>query len=152
MKKFLILLLICNFCIAQNSADPKGATPVEKSEVPTLIIEKFTKEFPRVQPSWMREGDNFKAVFENQETHLPQSVIYDRNGNVIRRETQLDELSAPGAINEFYNKNFPGEKLNTWEAEDNSGVKTYYTKRSTEVIRFDKDGKLLRDEQKIQPK
>ena len=144
MKKillFAILLLNINFSIAQEGKTPGGDnTPSPSGQIPSLIVEKFNREYPGVSGSWTTDGENFKVEFTDPQSHLGHIIVYDRNGDVIRRESELDGPKNPNAINEYYKKNFPGEDIKTWSVEEKNGDRSYYAKRKEELLRFNKDG------------
>jgi hypothetical protein len=145
MKKFwsLLLLLVVSAIQAQQAPGEslKGNIPVKNPEVPAPVLEKFTREFPSAQADWSLDGENYKAAFTNPDTRLKQIVIYDRKGNVVRRESELDKMSTPGALNEYYQKTYPDEEFSAWESRDATGVATYYVNRKSEIVRFDHTGK-----------
>jgi hypothetical protein len=92
MKKLFFTLMICT-AVSLNAQTGKGAEPspeLRKHEIPSQVLDHFTREFPAAEPRWSRDGENYKAVFVNVETRLPEAVIYDKKGEVIRREGHHD--------------------------------------------------------------
>jgi len=145
MKK-LILFAVLFLNVAVSSVAQEGKTPsgdnapAATGQIPSLVTERFSREFPGISGSWSTDGENYKVEFIDPQSHLGHIIVYDRNGNVIRRESELDGPKNPGAINEYNKKNFPGEDLKTWAVEQKNGDKSYYTKRNEDIIWFNKEG------------
>src|SRR5215213_6209966 len=99
MKKLLLITLLITLAlvsIAQEGKTPgTGNLPTTPGQVPTLVTEKFNHEFPGVSGNWSMDGDNYKVEFVDPVSHLGHVIIYDRNGEVIRRESELDKPSNP---------------------------------------------------------
>jgi len=144
MKKallFAILLLSINFSIAQEGKTPADKTQASSGQVPNVVIERFNREYPGVSGNWSVDGENFKVQFTDPQSHLGHIIVYDSNGEVLRRESELDGPKNPNAINDYFKKNYPGEQLKTWQVEEKNGDVSYYANRKEEVLRFNKDGK-----------
>ena len=87
---------------------------------------------------------NFRVSYIDPTTKLGRVIVYDKSGNVVRRENEVDNLVYPGSIKDYYNKNYPGESYQVWSSEDkNTGKPLYYSNGSTETIWFDKDGNMI---------
>jgi hypothetical protein len=147
MKKALILFIFLFSLLPAHSQQGQGAKSQAPRDVvpPATIIEKFNKEHPGMTPSWKADGTNFRADFVDPNTFKGCSILYDKDGNVIRRENEMENASYPQTINDYYIKHFPGEKFKTWTSLDNSGQKKYYIRRENEVVWFDKDGNYIRN-------
>jgi hypothetical protein len=93
MKKlFLIFLLTGGLQLMAQQVRTAGEPNQElrKQEVPSLVTDNFIREFPAAEPTWSRDGENYKALFINVETRLPQVVVYNQKGEVVRREGHHD--------------------------------------------------------------
>jgi hypothetical protein len=146
MKRLFVLLLLSFtfFMQAQIPADAAKEKPLpEKITPPQKILEKFTKEYPGVTPSWRMDGQNFMAEFVDPLTLKGCSIVYDKDANVLRRENEMENSSYPQSINDYYIKKFPGEKFKTWSSLDTKGERSYFIKREKEIVWFDKEGKPL---------
>jgi hypothetical protein len=140
----LIFLLGVGLATAQEGVTPgTGKMPTDPGQVPSLVMERFNKEYPGVSGNWSKEEDNYRVEFTDPKSRMLHVIIYDRNGEVIRRENELDNMEYPGAINDYNQKNYPGEQLRIWSAEEKNGEKYFYTKRQSEVLKYDKDGQHL---------
>jgi hypothetical protein len=144
MKKILfctLLFLNVTLFFAQEGKTPAGdKTPAASGQIPSLVMERFNREYPGISGNWSTDGENFKVEFVAPQSHLGHIIVYDRNGDVIRRESELDGPKNPGAINDYYKKNYPGEDLKTWSVEEKNGEISYYTRRKEQILRFNKEG------------
>ena len=143
MKNYLFFALLFSLLssgaqIPANAARDKSLPA--KITPPPVIEEKFKNEFPAVTPSWKMDGQNFKAEYVDPVTFKGNTIVYDKEGNVIRRENEMENSSYPQGINDYYIKRFPGEKFKTWSSQDNTGERSYFIKRENEVVWFDKEG------------
>ena len=146
MKKLLLLFCVALVAGGLHAQEGKTSTntdrvPADPGQVPTQVTEKFNREYPGVTGGWTRDGENFRVEFTDPKTRMGHVIIYDRNGDVIRRESEVDQV--PQTINDYYNKTYPGEKIRTWESSNAKGEKEYYTWRDKEQVRFDREGKYI---------
>jgi hypothetical protein len=146
MKKLTALLAA--FIISISMMGQEGKTspdsdrmPTDPGQVPSQVTERFNREYPGISGSWTRDGDNYRVEFTDPNSRMSHVIIYDRNGEVVRRESEVDQV--PQTINEYYDKNYPGEKLRTWRSESVAGEHGYFTRRNDELVRFDKEGKFI---------
>ena len=92
MKKLLIaFVFLCSANIASAQAK-KPVTTKDTTIVPALVQEKFTKEYPAITPAWTVDGKNYKAFYTDPKTNMSQLIVYDKDGNVLRRENELDKM------------------------------------------------------------
>jgi hypothetical protein len=122
-----------------------ATTQVDKTatQTPEIVREKFRKEFPEAKPSWKSEGENYSATYIDQKTQLKNIIVYDKGGNVLRKENELDPLNYPSGISEHYKKNYPAEKYSVWQTEEKSGERKYYGTRSNKIQWFDENGEII---------
>ncbi len=146
MKQLLfIALLICTMnSTAQIPVDAGQDKTIPAQVVPPqAIVDKFIKEYPGITPSWRMDGKNFQAEFVNPTTFKGNVIVYDKDGNVIRRENEMENASYPPNINTYFIKKYPGEKFKTWTTQNENGEETYYIKRNNEIVWFDKNGNYI---------
>lgn len=110
---------------------------------PSTVNDKFNSEYPGMDVKWSMDGENYSGEYMDHSTNLGRNVVYDKNGNIIRTDSELssDGLNYPSSIGDYHNKNFPNEGYKVWQTDDGKGNKWFYTKRKNETIWFDKDGK-----------
>src|SRR5687768_6805451 len=118
MKKLFICVLLTiavTTAVSQNSTS--GNTPPDE-QTPAAITDKFNSEHPGVPATWKKDGDNYKVDFVDPDSNMGQIIVYDRNGSILRRESELDNLAYPQSINDYFIKTYPGEKYKTWGSQD----------------------------------
>ena len=126
---FLWLCMISYGTFAQNAA-----------KTPTAVTAAFQRQYPGASPEWKADGKNYKAVFTDPKTRLGHIVVYDKEGNVVRSENEMDKLSSPGAINEYHSRNYPNEDYRIWSIEEKGGVSGYYSDHRSQKVQFDREG------------
>lgn len=137
MKK--IILSSC-LLFALLGASAQNTMPASSNvQAPDAISTRFNNDYPNLQPTWTMDGSNYRADYSDGSVN--RSVIYDPQGKVMSREEQLNTNAYPTTIGDYYTKNYPSEKYNVWSSTDANGEMTYYTKRNSETIWFDKSGK-----------
>lgn len=151
MKKHylaLLLSLVLAALPAQVPVNTGSSTSGNQTQPPPAIVDKFTNEHPGITPAWHMDGKNFTAEYVDPNTFKGVSIVYDKDGNVIRRESEMENSSYPASINDYYIKKYPGEKFKTWRSLDDKGAQTYFIKRSSGTVWFDKDGNYIDPEKK----
>ena len=88
---------------------------------------------------------NYQAEYYDQSNNLGRTVVYDRNGTIIREDHELGAGDFPTAIGDYYTQNFPNESYRVWSSEDVSGNRVYYGKCKDQVAWFDKEGKYMQN-------
>ncbi len=82
--------------------------------------------------------------FVDPESKLGRVLVYDKKGNVVRSENEVDSTGYPTAIGDYYSDNYPGETFQVWSTDDKTGGKTlYFSNRNEETIWFDQQGKVV---------
>jgi hypothetical protein len=113
---------------------------VDQQDIPSGVKDKFNKEHPGVPATWTKDGENLKVNYVDPDSNKGQVLVYDHNGSVLRRESELDNATYPPKINDYFISHYPGEKFKTWASEDPAGVKTFFIDRKSEIIWFDREG------------
>ena len=132
---------------AQIPANAGGPLTAEE-KTPASIQEKFKKEYPDVTPTWRKDEKYYVADFTDTNSFKGTTIAYDKNGNVVRRESEMENSTYPAAINNYFVKNYPGEKFKTWKSLDETGEQKYCIKREYQVLWFDKEGNYIDPEKK----
>ena len=148
MKNFLILILF-SFCFCAGAQTNRTATTSATGtfggeiSLPVIVTTKFAGEYPNIAPTWSIDEDHYAAQYRDEKTNLSHIVVYDRFGNVIRKENELDVSAHPKAVCSYYSKHYPDEKYVVWKSEDAKGKISYYSKREDVIVCFDKNGKFI---------
>lgn len=136
--------------LAQLPAYEGGKQP-QPFQPPKSIADKFRTEYPSVTPTWHVQKNNYVADFADTTTLRGISIVYDKNGKVLRRESEMENSTYPAKINTYFVTNYPGEKFKTWKCVDENGVQSYCIKRPTGPLWFDSSGNYLDPEKKNDP-
>jgi hypothetical protein len=134
------LFFLAGLLPAQTANNPS----LDPKQLPAVVTENFTRQFPNVTPIWRKDGNNFKVSFVDPESKLGRVLVYDKKGNVVRSENEVDSTGYPTAIGDYYSDNYPGETFQVWSTDDKTGGKTlYFSNRNEETIWFDQQGKVV---------
>lgn len=156
MRVFFLLVLLLGICFGgftQNKKQTPHQKPLDTlistnaSGVPDRLIEKFRKDYPTaIEMRWSKErNDEYKVVFKDP-PNTQQLIVYDKDWNVVRKETELEMKQVPDSIHYYYKQNYPNEtNYKVWLREDING-KTYYSNGTEFGIFFDLNGKIIKRE------
>ncbi len=159
MKKQILILVTnlgVNVLLAQPNPTmqtgqtlPTDGTRTEKNDVapvadtPPEITKKFNTNYPNIDATWQMDNNNYAANYKDEGTKMGRTIVYDKNGNIVRSDNEISNDVYPIGISDYYKKNYPNETYKVWSSQDNNGNKTYYSKSKTDVIWFDKNGKYI---------
>jgi|GEM_PF-6909474 len=149
MKQFIILLLISmhlNTTQCQTLSISKGTG---STETPSLVVKQFKKDYPTQNPTWSKEGFNYRADYTDPATNMMGMVVYDKSGRILRSETELQANSYPGSIGDYYTSTLPNSKYKVFFIKDTTGRESYYSTSNGETFYFDKNGHF---KGRVQPK
>ena len=121
---------------AQSGSVKQGNTAI----VPPVVEQKFVLEHPDSKAVWETEGSNFRAKFINPVNNLGYITVYDPQGNIIRREREMETDEVPAKVATYMQKNTRGQGFVVWSVVDSVGSLSYYSPRPEGTIVFDKSG------------
>ncbi len=143
MKKSILILLTAfgiNTLVAQTNTATGMQVTQPGIDAPSIVTNKFNTNYPNTSANWTMDNDNYSAQYKDKTTNTGRNIVYDRNGNIIHSDIELEYNSYPPNITNYYKQNYPNEKYGVWSTEDNAGNITYYSKGKS-TYWFDKDGK-----------
>lgn len=144
MKKvYLTVSLLSAFFI--NNAT---AQDLNKSEVPSVIINSFQKTFPKVYDvEWELGGGYYKAEFETGMFGTDHDTWYDKTGRLIRHKEEISKNDLPKKVLAKIKSSFNGYRVEDVKriTENNKVTYTLELKTFTEEWKaaFDNTGNLL---------
>jgi hypothetical protein len=143
MKKFLCFIFLCSISsilLAQK----------DDSFVPDKVRSTFNKTHPDALVSgWYKENDNYKVVFREPATQQ-QILVYNKNGNVVRMETQLQTNEFPPAIVQYYERHYPDKtRYEIWGSKSPDGTYVFYSPVDDNTLYFDKNGNFIKSEKPV---
>jgi len=136
MKKLLVIVALAAFSAGTMA------------QAPDMVKEKFKKDNPNAMGSvWKNEKDNTYRVTYS-ENKIEHGIVYDKDGNVVSRQTVVKDASIPTGITEYYSKRATNSKeyapkYTVWQTTDMNGNVTYYSESNGRSTYFDKDGKIV---------
>ena len=126
----------------------QGGPEPSTFQPPKVVSEKFKREYPEVTPTWHVEEKYYVADFTDTISFKGISLVYDKNGKIVRRESEMENSTYPAKINDYFVKNYPGEKFKTYKCLDDKGIQSYCIKRPTGALWFDKEGNYIPEKKK----
>jgi len=147
LYSFFIFCLLLNVLSAQSPAYEGGKEPVA-FQPSKKVLDKFKSEYPQITPTWKVEQNYYVADFSDTNSFKGITIVYDKNANVVRRESEMENSTYPQNINTYFVKNYPGEKFKTWKSIDDKGNHSYCIKRESEVLWFDNSGNYMDPQKK----
>jgi hypothetical protein len=128
-----------------NTANGTQQSPQEDLSVPEKARIAFKDAYRDVKAAWTKEEQNFRARFKNNDADaLETVVVYDKEGNVIRTEKQIDGSGYPSELAKYYNgQNIDLSNYKVWEVDGKNGTRKYYTSQNDKITWFDKNGKHM---------
>jgi hypothetical protein len=154
MKKiiYLTMTLACHVAVCAQT-EVKGPALASNNinvmetdllDIPESATSRFTSDYPAEIADWYIIDDNYyKACYTDSKTRLERAIVYDKNGQVIREENELDYTYVPYSLINYYSTNSKKEDFHVWETQTEKGDKVYVSKMNGKIDYFDKDAKYL---------
>jgi len=87
------------------------AQDIRQSEVPTAILTKFQKDYPKAYDiEWELDGLNYKVEFELGLVSKDYKVWYDATGKVLRKKEELSVSDLPKSVLTKVNEKYPSSE------------------------------------------
>lgn len=141
---FILLFFVMLPCSGAQTSGIMSKGGTSSSEMPSVVVNQFKKDYPACNPVWSKENYNYRADYTDPKTNLAGLVVYDVNGRALRTETELQANSYPGAIGDYYTSTLPkATKYRVYSFRDTTGVQSYYSTSNGQTYYFDKDGNYI---------
>ena len=140
MKK---VILLAGIAISSASC----AQSKENKVVPKVVSEAFAKEYPNTKVEWDIEDDGFEAEFKLNGKDA--SADYDKNGNKLAIEIEVNESELPTSVLTYIKTNYPNQKIKeSAKITDSKNVVTYEAEikidgKNSDLL-FDAKGSFLK--------
>lgn len=143
MRAITIQLLVVFFL----GAGAVFAQDVQESQVPSVIVNNFKKQFPKARDiDWEREGDRYNVDFEIG-FFTDYEAWYTASGELIRYSEEIPNNKLPNAVKKAVKSQFEGYRIEDAKKFVENDVETYYIEiekgNDERDLVFSKDGKLL---------
>lgn len=142
MKKKTIQLLV----IILMATGTIIAQDIRQSDVPSVVVNNFKKEFPKAKDvEWEMKGDVYNVEFEIG-IFTDYEAWFDTSGNLIKYTQEIPNRELPKAIKDAVKKQFDGYRVDDVKKQVENNIETYLVeieKKKEELnLVFSKDGKL----------
>lgn len=129
-----------------KGASTSTTTKKKKTAIPETVINKFNEDYPgNSNINWKAEDNNYVVTYTDSKTNMDNRIVYDKEGKIIRKENEVDKLTYPSDIEDYYSKKYPKEKYKVFHSEGEEGKTSYYIKRKGKIEWFDQAGKRLKN-------
>lgn len=123
------------------------AQDVQESEVPSVILNTFKKEFPKASDvEWERKGELYNVDFEIG-FFSDYEAWFDASGKMIKYSEEISESDLPQAIKEAIKNQFDGYRIDDVEKITENNTETFLVEiekgNDEKHLAFSKDGKLV---------
>ncbi len=123
------------------------AQDMPESQVPSVIVNNFKKEFPKAYDvEWEKKGEQYNVEFEIG-AGTDYEAWFTNSGKLIKYKQEVTSTNLPQAIKNAIHSNYPGYRIDEVKKYVENGVETYKVeieKGSEELkLRFSNDGKIL---------
>lgn len=144
MKKYTTIIAIVIMCIGSSAYAQK----INKKLVPSLIINNFQREFPRVfDVEWKIENNTYKVEFEAGSRRQDNSVWYDDMGRILKRKVDISKKDLPTKVLYTINSQFATYKVDDVEKITDQYGTTYSLelkkKREEWKVIINEDGSII---------
>lgn len=145
MKKIWIIAL--SIAMASCASGQKENAQDKNKDVPAAVKEKFVSLYPDVKnEKWDAEDGNFEAEFSISKTET--SVLFDKDGNVLETETEMNPSDLPAPVLDYCKTNMPDKKIKeASKIVDSKGKVTFEAEVDKVDYIFDDSGNLLSNKQ-----
>lgn len=123
------------------------AQDVPESQVPSVILNTFKKEFPKASDvEWEREGELYNVDFEIG-FFTDYEAWFDASGKMIKYSEEISKSDLPNKVKDAIKKQFPGYHLDDIKKFTENNVETYHVEiekgNDERRLIFSKDGELI---------
>ena len=143
MKTKLILAIALLFLGTTSTF----AQDLTESQVPTVIVNNFKKEFPKAKDiEWQKKGGQYNVDFEIG-WGVDFEAWFSESGNLIKYKQEISEADLPQAIKDAIKKEYAGFRIDDAKKIVKNGVDTYKVElekgQDERKLVFSKDGKVI---------
>ncbi|MGQ1908237.1 PepSY-like domain-containing protein [Marinifilum sp. RC60d5] len=101
------------------------AKDIPKSHVPSVILNNFKKEFPKVNDvEWERKGDHYNVEFEIG-WFTDYEVTYNAAGEAIKHKQEIKKSDLPKVVLEAIEQQYTEYRIDDVEKITENGVEMY---------------------------
>lgn len=140
MKKLVLamaLMSLSTFAYSQEKKEKK-----ENVEVPAVVEKAFQKAFPNTKAEWEDENGKFEGSFKYKGQEM--SVVYNAQGTLEEKETEIKAAQLPAAASSYIAKNKLGKIKEAAKITKADGTVMYEAEVATGDALFDSKGIFIK--------
>lgn len=124
------------------------AQDIPQSQVPSVIVNEFNKQFPKATDVEWEMVDNFYNVDFEIGWNTDHEVWYNTEGKIVKHKEDISKSELPKAVNDRIRADFSSHSINDLERISDNGQIIYkmelnaLTKPDWEIV-IDSEGKIL---------
>jgi hypothetical protein len=136
MKKYFIVVLTIFTAVSVS------AQKLKEEDVPGIVKNSFTNQYPGVKAKWEKEDGNYEAAFKKEGKAM--TAVYDPMGTLKETEVVIKQSELPSAALDYLNTKYKGKKIKeTAKVTKADGAINYEAEVGGKDIIFDADGKYI---------
>jgi hypothetical protein len=137
MKKYLIAGFLGITAISAS------AQKLKEEDVPGIVKNAFTNQYPGLKAKWEKEDGNYEAAFKKDSKAM--TVVYDPMGALKETEVAIKQFELPPSVLDYLNSNYKGKKIKeTAKITKADGTINYEAEIDGKDIVFDSNGNLIK--------
>ncbi|HLU84891.1 MAG TPA: PepSY-like domain-containing protein [Vicingaceae bacterium] len=143
MKK-QILILSAALAISLSAQ----AQDIPQSQVPSVILNQFNKQFPKATDvEWEMDGNLYNVDFEIG-WNIDHEVWYNAEGKIVKHKEDISKSELPKAVNDRIQADFSGYSIDDLERITDNGKVIYkmelnaLTQTDWDIV-IDSEGKVI---------
>lgn len=123
------------------------AQDIPESQVPSVIVNNFKKEFPKATDvEWEREGDQYSVEFEIG-WFTDYEAWFTASGKLFKYKEEISERDLPKEIKNAIKTQYKGYRIDDVKKITENGVETYKVEiekgNDERNLLFSKNGTLI---------
>jgi uncharacterized membrane protein YkoI len=143
MKK-QILILSAALAISLSAQ----AQDIPQSQVPSVILNQFNKQFPKTTDvEWEMDGNLYNVDFEIG-WNIDHEIWYNAEGKMVKHKEDISKSELPKAVNDRIQADFSGYSIDDLERITDNGKVVYklelnaLTQTDWDIV-IDSEGKVI---------
>ncbi len=142
MKKYMFVV------VALFIASLSSAQEISRSQVPSVILNNFSTQFPKATDvDWEKVGSQYLVDFE-LDWNIDHEVWYNTSGEVVKHKKEISKKALPAKVLSAIHTEFKGYKIDDIEEVTIDGIISYEVEIHAPMkkdwnVTLDKKGTIL---------
>lgn len=151
MKKYFMLLAVAagitTASFAQTKEKEEKDEKYEKKEqvnVPAVVKQAFTKQFPGATAKWEKEDGKYEANFKHM--HHEMSALFETNGSMAESELEIKTTELPVSAQSYIKERYKNAAIKeSAKITKANGEVNYEAEVNGKDLIFDAAGRFLKE-------